>query len=72
MWELRAVLASSILRIADPGAPAAIAPTMREAVARLAEGARGESWTHEEFLVVCLQREVSAREPPRAGSAARR
>ncbi len=38
------------------------APTMREAVARLAERARSESWTHEEFLVACLQREVSARE----------
>ena len=38
------------------------APTMREAVARLAERARAESWTHEEFLAACLQREVSARE----------
>jgi DNA replication protein DnaC len=38
------------------------APTMREAVTRLAERARAESWTHEEFLVACLQREVSARE----------
>src|ERR1700756_880667 len=38
------------------------APTMREAVPRLAERARTESWTHEEFLVACLQREVSARE----------
>jgi DNA replication protein DnaC len=38
------------------------APTLRESVARLAERARTESWTHEEFLVACLQREVSARE----------
>jgi DNA replication protein DnaC len=38
------------------------APTLREAVPRLAERARSESWTHEEFLVACLQREVSARE----------
>jgi hypothetical protein len=38
------------------------APTMREAVTRLAQRARTESWTHEEFLVACLQREVSARE----------
>ena len=38
------------------------APTLREAVARLAERARAESWTHVEFLVACLQREVSARE----------
>lgn len=28
------------------------APTLREAVARLAERARTESWTHEEFTVV--------------------
>ena len=38
------------------------APTLREAVERLAERARAESWTHEEFLAACLQREVSARE----------
>jgi DNA replication protein DnaC len=31
-------------------------------VARLAERARDESWTHEEFLAACPQREVSARE----------
>ena len=38
------------------------APTLRESVSRLAQRARAESWTHEEFLVACLQREVSARE----------
>ena len=38
------------------------APTLRDAVPRLAERARTESWTHEEFLAACLQREVSARE----------
>jgi DNA replication protein DnaC len=38
------------------------APTLRESVPRLAERARTESWTHEEFLVACLQREVAARE----------
>lgn len=38
------------------------APTLRESVQRLAERARSESWTHEEFLVACLQREVAARE----------
>jgi DNA replication protein DnaC len=38
------------------------APTLRESVDRLAERARTESWTHEEFLVACLQREVSARD----------
>src|SRR4051794_33037043 len=38
------------------------APTLRESVPRLAERARTESWSHEEFLVACLQREVAARE----------
>ncbi len=38
------------------------APTLREAVPRLADRARTESWTHEEFLIACLQREVSARD----------
>ena len=38
------------------------APTLRESVARLADRARAESWSHEEFLVACLQREVAARE----------
>src|SRR5437899_12888161 len=38
------------------------APTLREAVPRLAERARAESWSHEEFLAACLQREVAARE----------
>src|SRR4051794_41942268 len=38
------------------------APTLREAVGRLADRARAESWSHEEFLIACLQREVSARE----------
>ena len=38
------------------------APSLREAVDRLAERARTESWTHEEFLAACLQREVAARE----------
>lgn len=38
------------------------APTLREAAGRLSERARSENWTHEEFLVACLQREVAARE----------
>ena len=38
------------------------APTLRESVPRLAERARSESWSHEEFLAACLQREVAARE----------
>jgi DNA replication protein DnaC len=35
---------------------------LREAVPRLAEGARTQFWAHEEFLAACLQREVAARE----------
>jgi DNA replication protein DnaC len=38
------------------------APTLRESVDRLAERARAENWTYEEYLVACLQREVSARD----------
>ncbi len=38
------------------------APTLRESVGRLAERARAESWSHEEYLVACLQREVAARD----------
>jgi DNA replication protein DnaC len=38
------------------------APTLRTSVARLAERARAEDWSHEEFLAACLQREVAARE----------
>jgi DNA replication protein DnaC len=38
------------------------APTLRDSAARLAERARAEAWSHEEFLVACLQREVAARD----------
>jgi DNA replication protein DnaC len=38
------------------------APSLAAAVDRLGQRARDESWTHEEFLVACLQREVAARE----------
>src|SRR6478752_10218095 len=38
------------------------APSLRDAVDRLADRARSENWTHEEFLAACLQREVAARE----------
>jgi DNA replication protein DnaC len=38
------------------------APSLREAIDRLGERARAESWTHEEYLLACLQREVSARD----------
>jgi DNA replication protein DnaC len=36
------------------------APTLRESAGRLAERARSESWSHEEYLAACLQREVAA------------
>src|SRR6201991_1844161 len=38
------------------------APSLAGAVERLAERARAESWSHEEFLAACLQREVAYRE----------
>ncbi|MQY40783.1 Insertion sequence IS5376 putative ATP-binding protein [Streptomyces sp. RB17] len=38
------------------------APALLDAAERLAGRARSESWTHAEFLVACLQREVAARE----------
>ncbi|MDX3762551.1 ATP-binding protein [Streptomyces sp. AK02-04a] len=38
------------------------APALLDAAERLAERALKETWTHTEFLVACLQREVSARE----------
>ncbi|MFF7477107.1 IS21-like element helper ATPase IstB [Streptomyces sp. NPDC008092] len=38
------------------------APALLDAAERLAERARAESWTHTEYLVACLQREVSARD----------
>ena len=37
------------------------APSMREAIPRLAERARSEAWTHEQFLAACLEREVASR-----------
>ena len=37
------------------------APSMAAAVDRLAERARTDGWTHEEFLAACLEREVAAR-----------
>ncbi len=38
------------------------APSMARAIERLAERARQEEWTHEEFLAACLEREVAARQ----------
>ena len=37
------------------------APSLAAAVERLAERARTDGWTHEEFLAACLEREVAAR-----------
>lgn len=38
------------------------APTMAAAVERLAERARSDGWTHEEFLAACLEQEIAARQ----------
>lgn len=38
------------------------APSLAAAIPRLVERAQAESWSHEEFLAACLQREVAARE----------
>jgi DNA replication protein DnaC len=38
------------------------APSLLASVQRLAERARDEGWSHEEFLAACLEREVAARE----------
>jgi DNA replication protein DnaC len=38
------------------------APNLARSVDRLAERARAESWTHEQFLTACLEREVAARQ----------
>src|ERR671935_3286976 len=38
------------------------APNLARAVERLGERARTDSWTHEEFLAACLEREVAARQ----------
>jgi DNA replication protein DnaC len=38
------------------------APALAAAIDRLAERARHEEWTHQEFLAACLEREVAARQ----------
>ena len=38
------------------------APSLAKAIDRLAERARAENWTHEDFLAACLEREVAARQ----------
>ncbi len=37
-------------------------PSLAKSIERLAERARSESWTHEEYLAACLEREVAARQ----------
>jgi len=37
-------------------------PSLARAYERLAEQARAEEWSHEEFLAACLEREVAARQ----------
>jgi DNA replication protein DnaC len=38
------------------------APSLAASIGRLAERARQEGWSHEEFLCACLEREVAARQ----------
>src|SRR4051812_49818631 len=38
------------------------APSLASAVERLAERARADGWSHEEFLAACLEREVASRQ----------
>ena len=38
------------------------APSLADAAARLAERARADAWSHEEYLAACLEREVAARQ----------
>src|SRR5439155_5549819 len=38
------------------------APSLARSIERLAERARAENWTHDEFLAACLEREVAARQ----------
>jgi DNA replication protein DnaC len=38
------------------------APSLARSIDRLAERARADGWTHEEFLAACLEREVAARQ----------
>jgi DNA replication protein DnaC len=37
-------------------------PSLGRSIERLAERARAETWTHEQFLAACLEREVAARQ----------
>ncbi|MGI8792722.1 MAG: ATP-binding protein, partial [Acidimicrobiales bacterium] len=38
------------------------APSLAAAVERMAERARADNWSHEEFLAACLEREVASRQ----------
>ena len=40
------------------------APGIRQSAARLAEQARSDGWSHEDYLATVLAREVTARESP--------
>ena len=44
------------------------APTLRDAVDRLAQRPHAESWSHEQCHIACLQRKVSASESQGSGS----
>ena len=44
------------------------APHIAQAVSRVAEQARSESWTHEDFLTTLLEREVLARQAQGGGA----
>ena len=43
------------------------APRIRESAARLAEQARNDGWTHEEYLAAVLRQQFQAGPPPAAG-----
>ena len=42
-------------------------PTLRDSAERLAERARADSWTHQEYLAACLEAEAATRARPRRG-----
>jgi excisionase family DNA binding protein len=43
-------------------------PSLAQVIDRLAERARADGWTHEEFLAACLERDVAARQAKRGVS----
>ena len=54
--------ANPIGRRSGLSVPGPQGPLLGPAVERLAERARAEGWSHEEFLAACLEREVAARQ----------